>query len=136
MIGLLVVTHGKFGEELIKAAQMILGDFSGCKWVCVDNQKSMDKILEEIEQKATEVNEGKGVLILTDMFGGTPTNLSLSLLGKREDIEVVTGVNLPMLIKAVNEREKELRELALTLKSTAKQSIKVAGEILKKPLNG
>lgn len=132
MIGIVVVTHGDFGLELIKAARMILGDFEGCLEVSVDNTRPVDKILEDIESKVKAVDKGKGILILTDMFGGTPTNLSLSMLGKREDIEVITGVNLPMLLKAINDRDMDLRNLSLELKSAGKQSIKVAGEILKK----
>ncbi|MBT8763407.1 PTS sugar transporter subunit IIA [Desulfohalobiaceae bacterium Ax17] len=134
MIGIVLVTHGDFGVGLIEAAQMILGDVKACKSIGIDVSKPMDVILEELKDTVQALDAGKGVLILTDMFGGTPTNLSLSLLGVKK-LEVITGVNLPMLLKALSSRELPLEKLAAEVKSAGRQGIVVAGEVLKRPVS-
>ncbi|MDQ7032686.1 MAG: PTS sugar transporter subunit IIA [Desulfonauticus sp.] len=134
MIGIVLVTHGQLGEEFLNTAQKIVGDIESCQWVSIDADKSMDTIIQEIEQAVNACDCGQGVLILTDMFGGSPTTLSLSVFGKRTDLEVISGVNLPMLLKAFNLRDKELSFLAKEVKDAGKRAIKVAGEILNKPV--
>jgi len=137
MIGLLIVTHGNFGQALLNSAELITGRISGVEVLAIDNSLTMEEIVNKLEKIVDSLDQGKGVMILTDMFGGTPTTLSLSLLGKQKKIEVVTGVNLPMLIKAASlDRDKnQLTEIAQELKQAGIQSIKVAGEILGKKIN-
>jgi PTS system mannose-specific IIA component len=131
MIGILLVTHGAFGRHLLEAAETILGPQQGCGVVAVDDSRPMDAILEDIKTQARVLERGSGVLILTDMFGGTPSNLSLSLLLQGK-VEVVSGVNLPLLLKVLSSREGNLNQVALEAKSAGKQGIIVAGEVLRR----
>lgn len=133
MIGVVLVTHGDFGDRLIEAARMILGEAKACASIGIDVSRPMDVILEELKTVVQELDSGNGVLILTDMFGGTPTNLSLSFLGAKK-LEVITGVNLPMLLKALSSRDLPLEKLAAEVKSAGRQGIIVAGEVLKRPV--
>ncbi|BDV01467.1 PTS sugar transporter subunit IIA [Thermodesulfomicrobium sp. WS] len=134
MIGVLLVTHGAFGEHLLDAAQTILGPQGGCAVVAVDDSRPMDAILEDIKNAVRHLDHGSGVLILTDMFGGTPSNLSLSLLLQGK-VEVVSGVNLPLLLKALTSRSGALHQVALEAKSAGKQGILVAGEVLRRKVS-
>lgn len=133
MIGIVVVTHGDFGAELMDAANVILGADQKCAVISVDISRGMDVILDEIKVAAADQDQGDGVLILTDMFGGTPTNLSLSLL-ESGGVEVITGVNLPMLLKVLSTRESGLQKVASEAKSAGKQGILVAGEVLRRKI--
>ena len=131
MLGVILVTHSDFGEALLRAAEGILGDQKGCLSISVNNQQSMQEMFEAIESGVKEVDTGEGVIILTDMFGGTPSNLSLSLL-KTARIEVISGANMPMLLKILGLREIPLDQLALEAKTAGRQGIVVAGEVLKR----
>ncbi len=131
MVGIIIVTHLDYGEKLLETAQAIVGKQDRCVAVSVDVSKSMEEILGDIQIAVRELDEGDGVLILTDMFGGTPSNLSFSLLSSY-NLEVVTGANLPMLLKILTNRESPLGELAMMAKSAGKQGIRVAGEVLKR----
>jgi mannose PTS system EIIA component len=132
MIGVLITTHGNLGSELIKAAELIKGKFEGVGHVSVDQKKGMEEIKKEMSQCIRKLDQGQGVLILTDLFGGTPSNISLSFL-KEEKLEVVTGVNLPMLIGLSSKREgKSLNQVAREIRDYGLRSIALAGEILKK----
>ena len=133
MIGFVVVTHGRLGAELINTAEFILGKIDPSASVAINGQDSPDDIRKNIEKAVKAQDRGQGVLILTDMFGGTPSNISLSFMSK-EKIEVLTGVNLPMIIKLVQNRDKDmsLKELAQTIGEYGRKSINVAGEILNK----
>lgn len=132
MVGVVIVTHGQFGKELLKTSAMIIGTQEQLKVVSVDNKNCVEESRDEINAAVNEVNSGDGVLILTDMFGGTPSNLSLSFLN-RENVEVVTGVNLPMVIKVVTLRtEHSLKKTAEYTKKYGQESILVASDILKK----
>lgn len=135
MIGIILVTHGNFGESLLRAAVTIMGEEEGCLALEVDISRPMHEIIEELQKKVREMDTGSGVLILTDMFGGTPTNISLSLLSLG-GIEVITGVNLPMVLKALSGRNKKLQDLAQEIKAAGKQGILVAGDVLKRPAPG
>jgi len=130
-IGVGVVTHGTFGTELIQAAETVLGKQERCFSVCVDVAKEVDATVDIIRAKSKEVDAGAGVLILTDLFGGSPTTLSLSLL-KEGEIEVVAGVNLPMIVKALQSRDMKLSDLAAAVRDAGIQGIVVAGELLRK----
>lgn len=135
MIGIILVTHGNFGESLLSAASMIMGDNEKCTALGIDVSRPMDEIIQELKKKVQELDTGSGVLIMTDMFGGTPTNISLSLLSHSQT-EVITGVNLPMLLKAMGGRDKKLDNLAQEIKGAGKQGILVAGDVLKRPVQG
>jgi PTS system mannose-specific IIA component len=132
MIGIVIVTHCQLGEALIEAAEFILGNRPDKTVpVSIDLNENAEKLRTKIESGIKSVEEDHGVLILTDMFGGTPSNLSYSFLEEGR-VEVISGVNLPILIKALSERdETELGQLAVTLESFGKKSISLASGILK-----
>src|SRR5574341_474819 len=97
MVGLVVATHGRLGEELLRTAEEIVGAIPGARAVCVSAGRPVEEAREELAEAIRAVDEGQGTLVLTDMFGGTPANLALTFLGS--SVEVLTGVNLPMLLK-------------------------------------
>ena len=129
--GILVITHCLLGKELISAAELIMGKINNISYVSIMNTAANEDILKTIEEKISFFRyKGDNVLILTDMFGGTPTNLSLSFLDKNI-VEVVTGVNLPMLIAVVNLREQVgLSELGKIAQKEGRNSVKMAGELI------
>ncbi len=128
MIGVLVVSHGRVAEELVQAARTIVGDFPRAAAVSIGWSDDMSAGRAAIERALREVDAGDGVLVLTDMFGGTPTNVSLPYLSAR--VEIVTGVNLPMLIKLSSLREGALADVAHEVRSEGQRHIYVASEIL------
>jgi len=132
MIGIVIVTHSQLGEALIEAAEFILGSKpENTMAVSIDLKENAEKLREKIDSAIKKVRQPEGVLILTDMFGGTPSNLSYSFLEEGK-IEVISGVNLPILIKAASTRkEKALSDLAVTLEAFGKRSISLASGILK-----
>jgi PTS system mannose-specific IIA component len=132
MIGLVIVTHGGLGEALIEAAESIVeGPLGAATAVSVDLRQSAEQMREKINTGIKAVDQGRGVLILTDMFGGTPSNLSLSFLEEGR-IEVLTGVNLPVVIRAAKMRkDKNLSELAESLQAYGRKSISLASSVLK-----
>lgn len=131
MVGAVIITHGKVAEALVEAAEAITGKIENVRTVSVANSDSTDGIRGVVSGAIKETDSGKGVVVFTDMFGGTPTNIALSLMGAGK-VEVITGVNLPMLIKFVGHRaDKELHELAVTLRDYGQKSIVLAGEMLK-----
>jgi PTS system mannose-specific IIA component len=132
MIGIVVATHNKLADALIETVEFIIGEkLEAVSSVSINLNENADDLRKKISQKIKEVKNDEGVLILTDMFGGTPSNLSYSFLEDGE-IEVISGVNLPILIKAVNIRSKmKLSECASTLLAFGKRSISLASGILK-----
>jgi PTS system mannose-specific IIA component len=132
MIGILIVSHRQLGDALIDCVEFILGERpEAMEAISIDLRENAENLRIKIEKGIKEVNSEEGVLILTDMFGGTPSNLSYAFLEEGR-IEVISGVNLPMLIKAVNARqEKELSGLAEHLEVFGKKSISLASGILK-----
>jgi PTS system mannose-specific IIA component len=132
MLGLLVVTHGRVAEELVASARTIVGDVEGLEAVSIDWNDDVDEATRRIGEARRRVDSGEGVLLLTDMFGGTPTNLALSLLEPGK-LEIVTGVNLPMLIKFTNLREeRSLLETADAIAEEARQAVRVASRLLRR----
>jgi len=129
VIGIVVVSHGQVAGELVNAARNIVGDVPAIAAVSIAWGDDMNAAREKIGRAVSEVG-GDGVLILTDMFGGTPTNVSLPFLAPR--VEIVTGVNLPMLIKLIGQREGDLLEVARLVRDQGKGAIYVASEILEK----
>jgi PTS system mannose-specific IIA component len=136
MIGVLITTHGNLGDELIKAAELIKGPINGLSYVSVDQTKGVEDLKKEIGNAIKKLDKGKGVLILADLFGGTPSNISLSFM-KDGKVEVVTGVNLPMLLKLPELKEEmSLKEFACFIKDYGKKNISLASEILEKKALG
>ncbi len=130
MTGLVIITHGELGRHLLQVAEFIVGPMEGVRAVGVEDPNEGERITRELKHAVEEVDEGQGVVIFTDMFGGTPNNLSLPLMDGRR-VEVVTGVNLPMLIAAANARkDHEAHELARIVCQAGKDSISVAGQLL------
>jgi mannose PTS system EIIA component len=134
MVGILIVTHRQLAEALVSASDLILGRLEKVVAVSLDPSAMPDDARHQISEGLAKLNGTDGVLILTDMFGGTPSNLSLSFL-KEGQVEVISGVNLPMLIKVNQLRQgnyANLREMALTLQQSGQQGITVASELLHK----
>ncbi|HLA78768.1 MAG TPA: hypothetical protein VJU18_14405 [Vicinamibacteria bacterium] len=129
MIGIVVITHGQLAHELVAAARAIVGEISRIAAVSIGWSDDMTVARAAIERALQEAG-GEPVLILTDMFGGTPTNVSLAFLSPR--VEIVTGVNLPMLIKLTTLREGDLVEVARIVREQGKGAIYVASELLEK----
>jgi PTS system mannose-specific IIA component len=130
MVGGVVVTHGQLANELVSSAEMIVGEMHHVTAVSIGWHDDVDVAREEIERAIQRVDGGDGVLLLTDMFGGTPTNIAASFLGSAP-VEVVTGVNLPMVIKlATQEKSETLSELARRVRDQGQQQIHLASEIL------
>jgi PTS system mannose-specific IIA component len=132
MIGILIVTHQELAEALMSVWDLILGRQEGIVAVSLDPSAPPEVSRQQIQRSLSQVNGGNGVIILTDMLGGTPSNLTLSFLQEGK-VEVVTGVNLPMLMKLAHIRDQQdLREAALSLKQSGQKGITVASEVLHK----
>lgn len=132
MIGIVVVTHSQLGEALIEAAEFIVGNRpAGVVSVSIDLNQNVDKLREKVAAGIKKAGREEGVLLLTDMFGGTPSNISYSFLEEGR-VEVLSGVNLPILVHAMNSRLKMgLSELAASLETFGRKSITLASGILK-----
>lgn len=131
MIGLLLVAHAAVANELLAAAEMIVGKLELVETVGVTPGASASSLMETIKEKVALVS-ADGAIIMTDMFGGTPSNMSISFLEEGK-VEVLTGVNLPMLIRFTQDRDRcGVSELALRLKDSGRDGISVAGDYLKK----
>ena len=132
MIGIVVVTHSQLGEALIEAAEFIVGSRpEGVVSVSIDLNQNVDKLREKVAAGIKKAGRAEGVLILTDMFGGTPSNISYSFLEEGR-VEVLSGVNLPILVHAMSSRVKMgLSELAASLETFGRKSITLASGILK-----
>lgn len=133
MIGVVIATHGNLGAELLLSTQMIIGPVRNARSVSINQDNSMEDIRDAIAAAVAEVGtDGNGVIIITDMFGGTPANVSMTFL-EPQAVDVLTGVNLPMLLKFFNSQESlGLDELARILKSYGQQSIILASEYLQR----
>ncbi len=131
MIGIIVVTHGNLADVLIRTCFKIIGKREKIESYSIQWEDDADLALKAIEKKVKKLDDGDGVLALTDMFGGTPTNLMISLSNKY-NFEIVTGVNLPMIIKAATLQSKELDlgEFAAKIKNQGQRNIYRVAEIL------
>jgi PTS system mannose-specific IIA component len=130
MIGLVLVTHGRLAAEFIAAMEHVVGHQDQCIAVCIEASDDMEEKRAEIARAAAEVDKGAGVILLTDMFGGTPSNLAISLLG-RPNLEVIAGINLPMLIKLASVRKAKTVSEAVDLAQEAgRKYISVASRLL------
>ena len=130
LIGGVVVTHGNLAAELVNAAQTIVGDIRHITAVSIGWHDEVDSAREEIGRAIKRVEAGAGVLVLTDMFGGTPTNLACTFIGEAA-IEVVTGVNLPMIIKLADQQGDEvLADVSRRVRDQGQKNIYLASEVL------
>jgi len=130
VIGLVIVTHGRLAEEFVAVMEHIVGPQSQIAAVCMAPEDELEAKRQEIIQKAKEVDSGKGVLILTDMFGGTPSNLAISITQDKK-IEALAGINLPMLIKLASARQTEtLSQAALSGQEAGRKYINAASALL------
>ncbi|HID97874.1 MAG TPA: PTS sugar transporter subunit IIA [Thermodesulfobacteriaceae bacterium] len=133
MVGVVIAAHGNLARELLQATVFIVGKAEQVTALSIDPSRNIDELQKDIRNAVKEVNTGEGVLVLTDMFGGTPANMTLALLEDNK-IEVITGANLPMLIKLCQcrHRNQSLHEVADTVVDHGRKSINQASAILKK----
>jgi PTS system mannose-specific IIA component len=130
MIGLVVVTHGHLAEEFVEAVEHVLGRQKQMLAICIQADDDLTARGREIRAATEEVDSGDGVIVLTDMFGGTPSNLALSLLAKGQ-LEVLAGINLPMLIKLSEARENtDLDEACKLAVEAGRKYMAIASEVL------
>ena len=130
MIGLLIITHCELGKEFMNAAEFIVGRIGAADTISITQSSESKEIRAMIEEKVANLDQGDGVIILTDMFGGTPSNIALSFLNE-EKVEVLTGANLPMVIALVQNRENmSLKDLAEKAQDAGKLGISLAGKLL------
>jgi PTS system mannose-specific IIA component len=130
MIGGIIVSHGKLGEELLNALTSILGEAPNIEAISIGWYDDVDESKKRINQSLKQVNQKSGAVIFTDMFGGTPSNLSYSFLQENQ-VEIITGVNLPMLIKFVSlQRSNNLKEVARKVVEQGKKNIHLASALL------
>ncbi len=129
-VGVVVVTHYRLGEEFLQALRLIVPEAPDFQTVAIEPDQPVSAMYESISKALKAADQGEGVLVLTDMFGGTPSNISLSFLHEHR-VEVVTGVNLPMLIKLATLRdEKSVEDLAHFIRDYGKRNISVASDLL------
>lgn len=131
MIGLVIVTHGGLAAEFISAMEHVVGPQRGVAAICIGPEDDMERRRQDILDAATAVNTGKGVILLTDMFGGTPSNIGMTFL-KTDEVEVITGVNLPMLIKLASLKSPSgLLAVAREMRDDGRNAIWVASDLLR-----
>ena len=134
MIGTVLATHGELGKALIAAMEMIVGAQPQVTALSLQVADRIEDAAERLREAVEGADDGDGVLVLTDMLGGTPSNICLSLIGGPRPVEVVSGVSLPMLLKAVQaRRDADLHETAAQVKKVGRSSIIVASEVLAGP---
>jgi PTS system mannose-specific IIA component len=130
MIGLVLVTHGRLASEFITAMEHVVGPQDRIEAICIGPEDDMEARRNDISEAIARVNVGRGVIVLTDLFGGTPSNLAISLM-RSEEIEVIAGVNLPMLIRLEGARKTmDVRAAVGAARDAGRKYISVASEIL------
>lgn len=130
MIGLVIITHGKLADEFLQVAEQISGKQEGIETVCIAEQDNIEEKREELLRKVKVVDDGSGVIVLTDMFGGTPSNIAISVT-QDENIEALAGINLPLLIELISVRNSgELKEVAIKAQDAGRKYINAASAIL------
>ena len=130
MIGMVLVTHGRLAEEFVAATEHVVGEQQDIRAICIGPDDDMEQRREDIVKAVEQVDSGSGVVVLTDMFGGTPSNLAISMLD-RGNVEVVAGINLPMLIKMASVRKtKSLQEAVEESQAAGRKYINVASAVL------
>lgn len=130
MIGIVIVTHGRLATEFLLALEHVVGPQKGIEAVCMQADDNMETKRDEIAAAVDKVEEGDGVIILTDLFGGTPSNMAISLM-QEKNVEVIAGINLPMLVKLAGLREgKSMDDAAGTAQEAGRKYIHVASKVL------
>ncbi|MBM3536772.1 MAG: PTS sugar transporter subunit IIA [Alphaproteobacteria bacterium] len=130
MIGMVLVTHGRLADEFIAALEHVVGPQRNVAAVCIGPEDDMEQRRREIIDQVSRVDDGSGVVVLTDMFGGTPSNLAISIMD-RAKIEVIAGMNLPMLIKLASVRNTEkLGDAVASAREAGRKYINVASQLL------
>lgn len=130
MIGMVLVTHGRLAEELVAALEHVVGPQSNVAAIGIGPDDDMEERRGQIMESAAKADEGEGVVVLTDMFGGTPSNLAISIMDKA-NVEVIAGVNLPMLIKLASVRVTEpLEKAVISARDAGRKYINVASQLL------
>ncbi len=133
MIGLILVTHGQLAREFVSAMEHVVGPQEAIASVCIGPQDDAAARREEISAKIAEVDRGKGVIVLTDLFGGTPSNLAISLLEEGK-VEVIAGINLPMLIRLARARsDMNVADAVRAARDAGRNYITIASEFLARP---
>lgn len=130
MIGLVLVTHGRLASEFVVAMEHVVGPQKAIATICIGPDDDMEARRADIAKAVEDVNDGTGVILLTDLFGGTPSNLAISLL-KAGEIEVIAGINLPMLIRLESARKSmDVRKAVAAAREAGQKYISVASELL------
>ena len=130
MIGMILVTHGRLAEELIAALEHVVGPQDSIAAICIGPDDDMEQHRQKIMEQTRETDDGDGVVLLTDMFGGTPSNLAISVMDK-VNVEVIAGVNLPMLIKLTSVRDSlPLAEAVASAQEAGRKYINIASQLL------
>ena len=130
MIGLVIVTHGRLAQEFVYAMEHVVGPQAGVAAVCIGPEDDMEQRRRDILKSVAEVDDGQGVILLTDMFGGTPSNLAISVM-EQTKAEVIAGLNLPMLIKLASLRGREsLTDCVASAQEAGRKYISVASYVL------
>jgi PTS system mannose-specific IIA component len=130
MIGLVLVTHGSLATEFVVAMEHVVGPQQQIETICIGPEDDMEVRRADIASAVARVNDGSGVILLTDLFGGTPSNLAISLL-KAGEIEVIAGINLPMLIRLESARKvMDVRQAVAAAREAGQKYISVASELL------
>ncbi len=132
MIGMVLVTHGRLADELVSALEHVVGPQTSIGTVCIDADDDMELCRMDILKRVADNDKGGGVIVLTDMFGGTPSNLAISIMEK-SNVEIIAGVNLPMLIKLASVRKSEtLEQAAISAQEAGRKYINIASQLLAK----
>lgn len=130
MIGIVLVTHGRLAEELVAAMEHVVGPQEAVGTICIGPDDDMEERRAQILESISKVDSGTGVILLTDMFGGTPSNLAISVIEKA-NVEVIAGVNLPMLIKLASVRGADtLKDAAAQAQEAGRKYINIASDLL------
>ncbi len=130
MIGMVLVTHGRLAEEFVAATEHVVGAQKDVRAICIESDDDMEQRRQDILDAVSDVDSGKGVILLTDMFGGTPSNLAISIIEKA-NVEVIAGINLPMLIKLASVRQNSsLEEAVAAAQESGRKYINVASHLL------
>ena len=130
MIGMILVTHGRLAEELIAALEHVVGPQDSIAAICIGPDDDMEQHRQKIMEQTRETDNGDGVVLLTDMFGGTPSNLAISVMDK-VNVEVIAGINLPMLIKLTSVRDSlPLAEAVASAQEAGRKYINIASQLL------
>ena len=130
MLGIVLVSHGNLAKEMLSVAEHVVGPQTGIACIGISNDDDIEQKRHEILERTSEVDTGDGVVIITDMIGGTPSNLALSIMEER-NVEIISGMNLPMLVKLVRERSEPMADAVTKAQEAGRRYINIASHLLK-----